>query len=627
MIIQMAKVRLLGPRDRLTDVLRVVQDLGLLHLAPLTTGAEILPAELTPLQERQHRNLGRILADLDAAVALLGCREAKRTLVPAGSGSPPRWARLARDTRMPAEKLSARMASLEEERALLQKYQVFFAAFEGLFPTADTSHQARAYPLMLRAGQLQHSRLLRQQLTALLGGGFELRERALPGGEVAALLLVPPFSADRVERLLAEGRVQEVPLPSGYTGGLSDAIPQMEQRLGAIALEEEGLRREVGQLATTRCRELVAARAALHDSVARFEALPLSGGTRHAFVLEGWLPADSRQLLTSRLEQQVGNTVVVEELARERWAGDDAPVVLSNPRLFRPFELIVRLMPLPRYGSLDPTPFVAVFFPMFFGLILGDVGYGIVLAALGLVLRARSRPGTTLRSIAEIAGPCALFSVIFGFLFGEFFGDLGRHWFGMRFWFNREEAIVPFLGLAVALGLVHVLLGLGLGVASALRGHPRIALGRGLTALMIILIVICLLAAFEILPAALFSPAVIALLIAFPVLILVEGIVAPVELLSTLGNILSYARIMALGTASVMLAVVANRMAGALGSTLVGVTFALLFHLVNFALGLFSPTIHALRLHYVEFFGKFYSPGGTQYRPLAHWYPTPNRPI
>jgi V/A-type H+-transporting ATPase subunit I len=216
--------------------------------------------------------------------------------------------------------------------------------------------------------------------------------------------------------------------------------------------------------------------------------------------------------------------------------------------------------------------------------------------------------------------------VIFGFLFGEFFGDLGRHWFGMRFWFNREEAIVPFLGLAVALGLVHVLLGLGLGVASALRGHPRIALGRGLTALMIILIVICLLAAFEILPAALFSPAVIALLIAFPALILVEGIVAPVELLSTLGNILSYARIMALGTASVMLAVVANRMVGALGSTLVGVMFALLFHLVNFALGLFSPTIHALRLHYVEFFGKFYSPGGTQYRPLAHWYPAPNRP-
>ena len=114
----------------------------------------------------------------------------------------------------------------------------------------------------------------------------------------------------------------------------------------------------------------------------------------------------------------------------------------DNPRLFRPFELIVRLMPLPRYGSLDPTPFVAVFFPMFFGLILGDVGYGLALAALGLVLRARSRPNTPLRSVAEIAGPCAAFSIIFGFLFGEFFGDLGQRRFGMRPWLNREEAVV-----------------------------------------------------------------------------------------------------------------------------------------------------------------------------------------
>jgi V/A-type H+-transporting ATPase subunit I len=107
------------------------------------------------------------------------------------------------------------------------------------------------------------------------------------------------------------------------------------------------------------------------------------------------------------------------------------------------------------------------------------------------------------------------------------------------------------------------------------------------------------------------------------VLVAVEGVVAPIELLSTLGHVLSYARIMAIGTASVMLAVVANRMVGALGSVLVGSLFALLFHLVNFALGVFSPTLHALRLHYVEFFGTFYSPGGQQYRPLAHWRAAP----
>jgi V/A-type H+-transporting ATPase subunit I len=89
------------------------------------------------------------------------------------------------------------------------------------------------------------------------------------------------------------------------------------------------------------------------------------------------------------------------------------------------------------------------------------------------------------------------------------------------------------------------------------------------------------------------------------VLVVTEGLLGPIEFLAALGNVLSYARIMALGTASVMLAVVANRMAGAVGSVAVGVLFALLFHLVNFALGVFGPTVHALRLHYVEFFGKF----------------------
>jgi V/A-type H+-transporting ATPase subunit I len=316
----------------------------------------------------------------------------------------------------------------------------------------------------------------------------------------------------------------------------------------------------------------------------------------------------------------VGDDVVVSTVAREQWASADAPVVLRNPRLLRPFEVLIKLLPLPRYGTIDPTPFVAVFFPAFFGLMLGDIGYGLLLAVLALVLRARSRPDTVLRSVTEVAGACAVFTIGGGFLYGELFGDLGRRWLGLHpLVMDREEALIPFLLLAVGLGLVHVVLGLTLGAISAARQHPRQALGRGVSALMIVLIVIALLAAVGRLPSALFTPAVIVLLAGFPVLIIAEGVVAPIELLSTLGNILSYARIMALGIASVMLAVVANRMQGAMGSAVVGVVFALLFHLVNFAVGIFSPTIHALRLHYVEFFGKFYSPGGVRYQPFGRW--------
>ena len=256
---------------------------------------------------------------------------------------------------------------------------------------------------------------------------------------------------------------------------------------------------------------------------------------------------------------------------------------------------------------------------MFFGVVLGDVGYGTILAIVSLILRVRSRTNTKLRSISEIGLACALFSIVFGFLYGELFGNLG-HRFGLRpIVFNREEAFFPFLGLAIALGIVHIVLGLVVGAVKMFRGDKRRAIGKGMAAVMVILIALALMAAFEMLPARFFTPLVITALVAFPILIIGEGVLAPIELVSTLGNVLSYARIMAVGTASVMMAIVANRMVGAFGSVVVGVVFGLLFHLINFVLGVFSPTIHMLRLHFVEFFGKFYSPGGSQYLPLRHW--------
>jgi V/A-type H+-transporting ATPase subunit I len=357
-----------------------------------------------------------------------------------------------------------------------------------------------------------------------------------------------------------------------------------------------------------------------HDILSSLDALEHCAATSHAYALEGWTPRSDARRLAATLRHDIGPMISVEEVAEENWTGEQVPVVLSNPRLFHPFEAIVRFVPLPRYGTIDPTPFVAVFFPLLFGLMLADIGYGLVLAALGLLLHRRTKPGSAARAISEMIGPCALFSIIAGVLFGEFFGDAGRRVIGLRpVLFDRQEAVIASLLLAIGLGVVHVTLGLVLGAVSAWRREPRQALGRGVAALMVVFIILALLAALDVLPAALLTPSVVALLIAFPVLVALEGMIAAVELLSTLGNMLSYARVMALGLASVMLAVVANRMSGVVGSTVVGVLLALLFHLVNFGIGVFGPSIHALRLHYVEFFGKFYSPGGLPYEPFAHW--------
>ena len=623
MILPMAKLRILGPRARLPAVIAVLQDTGLLHFAPPAKESPVRSAPLSPAQARRQRQLARVLEDVDAALAGIQGNGQKVMPTDGSVRELAQRARLARRVRREAQALEERLTQLEEEHALIERYRPFFAAFRALEAARGSMPDLVAYHVVLRRDQSDALPYLRSALGQAVGNTFELYSQVLASGEIAALLLVPRPASERIDRLLAETRVQEVPVPHGYGSTLADAIPRMLARSEQLPGEIAGARSAREQLARAHGAELAGARAAIHDLLTRYDSLARTGVTAHAFVIDGWAPEAAESRLRQALTAGLGADIVVEHLGREQWRAEDAPVVLSNPRLFRPFEVLTRVVPLPRYGTIDPTPFIAVFFPMFFGLILGDIGYGLMLGAGAAALNHWSTPGSTRRAVARVAGACALFSIAFGVAFGEFFGDLGQRWFGLRpLLFDRGEEIISFLALALAIGVVHMVLGLVLGaISSARTSHPRTAIGRGLSALMVLVVLVAILAALNALPRAFLTPAVVVILVTFPVIVILEGIVAPIELFSTFGHILSYARIMALGTASVMLAIVANQMVGAMGSVVVGALFALLFHLVNFGLSLFTPTIHALRLHYVEFFGTFYSPGGVRYHPLGHWTP------
>jgi len=621
----MSRVRVLGPRGQLDTVLAALQDTGLVHLAEPKPGELLQRVSLSEREARQARYLRALVRDVEGLPLRA---EPDRAAEPETQGTGPsdtgefaRWARSAGRARRRLTRLDRRVHELELERADLARFEQFVTAFRGLLPNGGGRMQS--YHLILRGEDTQALARLRGALSAVLGEQFALEAAGLPSGERAALLLVPSAEASRVERLLAKSGVHELPLPAGVeSGSLGMALPALTERRERADRELAELASGREELLSAEGPKLVQARSAAQDRLLELGAREHAGTTPRSFVLEGWVPAAAKDRLTRALARQCGAEIVVEELSREEWRGEEAPVVLTNPRLFQPFETLTRMVPLPQYGTIDPTPFMAVFFPMFFGLIMGDAGYGITLAVLAGVLHARSHRGSAVRAVAEIMGPCAAFAIAFGIGFGEFFGDLGRRWFGMRpLVLDREKALLPFLGLAVAIGFVHVVLGLVLGVINTWRGHPRLAVGRGAVLAIVLSVAVALLAGLKVLPRSFFTPAVIALLLAFPVLVIAEGIIAPIEFLSTLSNMLSYARIMALGTASVMMAVVANRMAGSFGGVVVGVLFALLFHLVNFALGIFAPAIHGLRLHYVEFFGKFYSPGGQQYQPLGHWRP------
>lgn len=623
----MARIRVLGPRDELDTTLTAVQQAHVLHLAEVPSQPGISPAHLDPRRERRRRQLLRVLDDVSA---VLSGDDGGST---AASPSPPSvtelaaWAREARRCRRDLQRLADRQTALEEEQALVARYRDFLTAVQPLMQRLTASPRLASRVVVVPAALRGTIDTLAALLRAEIGGEFALEMRPLAGGDVAVLLVLPREFSDKLDASLAEARVPEVTLPEAYHDlPLEQAIPRMIARLGEIPPLIATCRRERDALVQRHQASMRRASRSIHDWLEETAAHEKCAYTSHAFAIEGWIPERKTAELVQHLARTSGPDVTVETIGREEWSAEDAPVILSNPRLFRPFESVIALMPLPRYGSIDPTPYVAVFFPMIFGMMLGDVGYGLVLAALAFVLHRRSKAGSMQRTIAEVAGPCAAFAIVFGVLFGEYFGDAAQRMFGVHaVMFDRATAVTAALAVAIGLGVVHVVLGLILGAVNAGRHEPRHAIGKGVSAVMVLLVVGALLAAFEVLPSRLFTPAVVALFVAFPVLIFAEGLIAPVEFLATLGNVLSYARIMAIGTASVMLAVVANEMIGTLGSTAVGLVFALLFHLVNFAIGLFTPAIHALRLHYVEFFGKFYSPGGHPYEPFGHWTPSPGR--
>lgn len=624
MIVEMAHVRVLGPRAALAGAVQVLQDQGVVHLVDAAHPEGLGPLLAGPEARRRRRNVETALARIEATLAALGAFGAP---VADAAGPPPPIAgiaRLAARTLARLDQLRARQRALTGERDALRAYAPLFDELEALFSDGDaTARHVSVYLLQLHRGG-ESIDALRAAIARVTDGAHDLRVRTLATGETIALLLVPATRTDAIEHQLGDARVERAAVPAALAGSLAEALPRMRPRLAEVERALAGVVVEAADLARAHGADLARARRALHDELLISDAARRAVASARAFALEGWLPERARPGLAAALATALGPALTVELVGRGAGQDDcaDAPVVLTNPRMFAPFEALTALLPLPRYGTVDPTPFVAVFFPMLFGVVVGDVGYGAVMALIAMVLRLRGAPGGVARKVAHIAAPVALFTIVFGLLYGELFGDLGTRAFGMRpLWFDRREAVLPFLVLAVALGGVHLLLGLVIAAASRWRHDRRSALGRGLTAVMLVLVAVALLALVERLPVGLLTPAVIALLIALPIVIVLEGASALLEFMTLIGHVLSYARVMALGTASVMLAVVANQMHGAFGSAALGIAFALVFHLVNFAITLFSPTIHVMRLHYVEFFGTFFEPGGTPYQPLAHWSP------
>lgn len=373
--------------------------------------------------------------------------------------------------------------------------------------------------------------------------------------------------------------------------------------------------------------------------------------SKSAVLLSGWIPAGQAPAMEARLAELAssGELFCAWEFADPE-DGDDVPVLLQNGKISSSFEPVVAMYSLPAYKTFDPTQIMSIFYFIIFGLMFGDALYGLILVLAGLVLPRHMNLSAGTKKMFNMFGICGFSSMISGILFGSYCGNMLVSVFGLNVRpilfdivgidalpgmiapVNRLveslSAAMVFLFIAVAIGLVHIFVGMGIKFYILCKeGKPFEAIvDVGSWYLIFAGIGVALLAGT--IPGAIVIGIGVFLIVFFhakdtknPIMRFLKGLLGLYDIVNFLSDLMSYSRIMALGLSSAIIAMVVNMLATMVGSSVIGMIFMpivlIVGHVINIALNLLGTFVHTSRLQYIEFFGKFYVDGGRQFKPLA----------
>jgi V/A-type H+-transporting ATPase subunit I len=620
----MSKVEIVGPRKLLGETLSLVRKKGALHIEPSAVGFvddihnqkihSLLPDEKALFEkiflEEFEAKLNRLFACLPAETI----REsflAPRPIIDTVSRTLGKHLAMCRS-------LFEKRDAIQHDLLELSGYKTFLATVSTLLDKIQLTPDLDYIGITLK--DEKSVAILRNSLSCLTNASCELLTVPSDDGALVGLIAATKDISGEIRSLLSQKQMPEFTFPESIQSmTFAQKVEYLQRK---IQESEAALQAVAADLAEFTHRWGPIYKAALdwvREQLSIIQVSAFSFETAMCFFIYGWMPAEKVASLSASLQSNFAGSVLLEEIEIRTEDIERIPVILQNPQYFKPFENFTRLLPLPSYTSFDPTPFIGIFFPLFFGLILGDAGYGLIILLLSIVSTRWARKNQLFQDGTRILKVCSLYAIIFGLLYGEFFGDLGHTFLGIKpFFIDRQKNIIPMLYFAMAIGMAHVTLGLVLGFVSALRRHTKKeALVKFLHIIFIFLIVALIITFTGFFPELLTRPLIISILALTPLLLFSGGLLAPLELLKNIGNIISYARIMAIGLTSVLLASVANQLSGLTGDIILGLIVGGIIHIIGIIIGVFSSSIHSLRLHYVEFFDKFIELGGRKYSPFA----------
>ena len=652
MLVPMAKVELIGPKSLFLDVVSALHEQGKLHIEDLSK--KIQRGEL-PLQRMEIQgDEVRVYDQLDEM--LIRVRAILKTLSEPEGGvnhgarsveydrlwalEPAELAAQIQSVIDDVEERTSDLAALhtatESELSLLARYEPILGKIQPLAKQIVVTGAFDSVALLVERRYKAGLEGLQIELDKLTNSQSEIISTDVDDATTAAIVVYARQYADAVHKFLAMENVNQIRLPQDFEDmPLDVAYQELHQRRAQLPAELDKIRKELAEMSRKWYLRLATARDVLVDKIDEIVAIPKFGRTEYAFMIEGWIPVDDVAELRKLVKDTFGNEIIVNQVEIDEHDFAETPVALKNPGWAEPFQSLLGFMGTPKYGTYDPTWMLALFYPLFFGMIVGDIGYGLIMLATVVWLRIKFRENEGIQVATAVLGPAATSAVAFGFIYGEFFGDL----LGVRFLnvirpivvngvqvlpFERTkpEMLTVFLIVAISMGLVQVLLGLALGVYNGIRTKhwSHVYEKGGMFAFIIgfVALILGVTLATKLQSMALGVQAVggLVLVLGFGFAIKGGKLLGAIESISALANVASYLRIMAVGLAGAIFAEAVNGIAVKMGSPVVGILVAMPLQALNFVIAAFSPNIHAVRLNFLEFFGKFYETGNKEYKPF-----------
>lgn len=412
----------------------------------------------------------------------------------------------------------------------------------------------------------------------------------------------------------------------GMTGTAKENDKALAENLTALEKERQEIEQRIAGLGGKREALLEASdRAAI--ALRREEAKSRLVGTDKVFLLEGWLPADRCAEIEKTLRPF---TCAIETRGPTEDEYPQVPVQLKNNKLTRPLNMVTEMYSLPAYGTLDPNPLMAPFFILFYGIMMADMGYGLLMMIASVIISKKYRPKGTSGELFSLLGLCGISTFIMGALTGGFFGDFLTQLvaivspgtvFALPKLFDPLDDLTMILIGSMALGMVQIVTGMAISLIEKCKRKKFLDAFFEEITWWIVFIGIALLALGKG-AAVLYVGCVLVLL--GPIVQgkgwgKLTGVFGSLynHVTGYFGDILSYTRLMALMLAGSVIAQVFNMLAAMPGNVIAFIIISMLGNAMNFGLNLLGCYVHDLRLQCLEFFNKFYVDGGKPFRPMT----------